>query len=638
MEKKIKIGVLGCSSIAERSILPALVDSEYFELISVAAQDSAKGEMFAKKFNCNSCSYEELISNDQLEAVYVSLPVSLHYEWGKKSIDAGKHLLLEKTFTMDYTQAQDIITSAISRDLVSMEALMYVYHPLFSKVHDLVDSGSIGNIRHIDASFGLPDLPENNIRNYRDLGGGAILDALVYPLSLCLSMNKNKPKSISWNIISHEKHDVDARGSVKLDWDNFSASINFGFGFMYRNTYSIWGDQGYLNAERVFSRTKDYCGPILLSKQGGTETIDVTAANHFDLMLTAFYKKIKKQDLTAINEKGDILRRMEIISDIYKDTYGFDGNRANSVDVSVVIPVYFSEKNIQTTVTEIETVLKSFYNYEIILVNDGSTDNSFGVIKNMAKNSQNIIALNLMRNFGQHNAVMAGLREASGRYVVCMDDDGQHDPAYIPLMIEKIKEGYDVVYTKYEHNVYSASKKLGSSFNNFISSWLLDKPSDLYLSSFKAMKKEVKDQINQYSGPYPYLDGIILSATQSFASIPARHRGTAKPETTYSFTKLVRLWLNMFTNFSVKPLRLISMIGSVTFIISIILMIGLSLLKILNSDLVPPGWTMLAVLILFFGAIQLICIGMVGEYVGRILILNNKRPQFIVKERVKSNG
>ena len=638
MKTKIKIGVLGCSSIAERSILPILKNSNYFELISVAAQNPAKGELFAKKFECNTCSYKELLSDNQIQAVYVSLPVSLHYEWGKKCIERGKHLLLEKTFTLYYDQARDIIASALSRNLVAMEALMYVYHPLFTKVHELVGSGTVGSIRHIDACFGFPDLPKENIRNYKELGGGAILDALVYPLSFCLSMSKIRPKSINYNIITHEKYNIDARGFVRLDWDDFSASINFGFGFMYRNMYSIWGDQGYLSADRVFSRPENFSSSISVVRRDVTESIEVEAANHFDLMLTAFYQKIKKQDISATNEKDDILRRMKIISDIYQDACGSAPIRSDTVEVSVVIPVYFSEKNIQKTVSEIESVLNSRYTYEIILVNDGSTDDSFNVIKKLAENSKSITALNLMRNFGQHNAVMAGLSETSGEYIICMDDDGQHDPTYIPLMIEKIKEGYDVVYTKYEQNVYGLSKKLGSNFNNFVSSWLLDKPSDLYLSSFKAMKKQVRDQITQYSGPYPYLDGIILTATQSFTAIPVKHRGTAKQGTTYSFRRLVRLWLNMFTNFSVKPLRVISMIGSITFLISVLLMVGLSLLKIFSSYLVPPGWTMLAVLILFFGAIQLICIGLVGEYVGRILILNNKRPQFIVKEKVKSNG
>ena len=165
--------------------------------------------------------------------------------------------------------------------------------------------------------------------------------------------------------------------------------------------------------------------------------------------------------------------------------------------------------------------------------------------------------------------------------------------------------------------------------------WLIDKPSNLYLSSFKAFSSKVKDQIIRYTGPYPYIDGIILSITQNITSLNVKHRSTIKVLSTYSFKKLISLWLNMFTNFSIQPLRVIFMFGSLTFVGTLFAIAGLTILRLASHDYVPPGWTMLSILILFFGSIQLICIGFVGEYVGRILLLNNKRPQYIIKDKVR---
>jgi glycosyltransferase involved in cell wall biosynthesis len=352
-------------------------------------------------------------------------------------------------------------------------------------------------------------------------------------------------------------------------------------------------------------------------------------------MLDDFFKKIVENNASTFNENEDILRRMKIISEMYNHASGRStkGSRP-AVDISIVIPVYYSKDIIESTVLEIQSVLHGMFYYEIILVNDGSTDGSSDVIRKLAHNSPNIRSINLMKNFGQHNAIMAGLHEASGDHIVFMDDDGQHDPAYIPQMIEKIKQGYDVVYVKYDQKEYGRLKNLGSKINDIMSTWLLDKPADLYLSSFKALTRKIKDQILRYPGPYPYIDGAIFTSTRNVVSIPAKHRGTDKTSSTYSLKKLMEHWLNMFTNFSVKPLRAIFFLGFFTGIGSFALFLVLSVIKIINPSLSPPGWTMIAALILFFGALQLVCLGLVGEYIGRILLFINKRPQFVIRDKV----
>ena len=302
-------------------------------------------------------------------------------------------------------------------------------------------------------------------------------------------------------------------------------------------------------------------------------------------------------------------------------------------ELSIVIPVYCSKDIIGTTVTEIEeTVGEWSSGYEIILVNDGSRDGTYDVIMEMAKMSDHIKAYNLSKNFGQHNAIIAGLNFASGRKIVIMDDDGQHDPKYIKRMIEELDAGYDAVFTKYEHKFYSRLKNLGSHLNDAMAVALLNKPKGFYLSPFKAITEELKDACIGYHGPYPYIDGLILTLTQHITAISAVHRDTKKASSTYSLKKLISLWLNMFTNFSVKPLRIVFIIGFAIGILSLGAMFGYSIVWVLYPEFAPRGWTMLFLGIVLFGALQLVSLGLIGEYVGRILLMLNNRPQYFVKD------
>ncbi len=634
MPSKIKIGILGCSSIADRSVIPAIQASDLFELTAIGSRSKEKGEAFSQKFQCGSCSYDSLLENNDIDAVYVSLPTGLHHEWGMKTIQSGKHLLMEKTFTDTYMNAREIISLAGSKNLVAMEALMYVYHPMYQTVISLINDGSIGILRHLEASFGFPYLPADNIRHDRNLGGGAILDTLVYPLSFCMNTCGEDYNSLSYNTVFHDAHEIDARGFVKIDWNDYSAFINYGFGFAYRNICSAWGDQGHLSAEQIFTKQADYEGKILIKRQDKTEEVAVSAANHFELMIDDFYQKIVNQSPSLLNEKDNILGRMKIISEIYKKTYKphKTGDRS-ALDLSIVIPVYCSKKIIENTVKEIEAAVSDWCDFEIILVDDGSADGTLDVINQLAAVSKHIKAFSLLKNFGQHNAIMAGLHKVSGKCIVIMDDDGQHDPSYIRHMTDKINKGYDAVYVKYDKKFYGFLKNLGSRLNDAMSTSLLKKPPDLYLSSFKAITRDMSRQIIKYTGPYPYIDGIIFSTTSRVTSIPAKHRGTDKSASTYSFQKLILHWLNMFTNFSIKPLRLIFSLGCLIGSGSLGMLIGLTYMRITDSSYAPPGWTMLAILILCFGSIQLLCLGLIGEYIGRVLLLINKRPQFVMRNK-----
>ncbi len=316
---KIKIGVLGCSSIADRLVLPAICNSKKLELACVASRSPEKALEFSRKYSCKPGTYENLLDDPEVTAVYVSLPAALHYEWGLKVLNAGKHLLMEKPFTHSLKTTQHLIDLAAAKKLVAMEALVYIYHPLYKKVHSLVNSNEIGNLRHIDAYFGFPYPPAEDIRNKPELGGGAILDNLIYPLSFCMNITGSTPSGIFPAIQYNSRMGIDERGAIQLVLGDITAHIVYGFGLMYRNSYCLWGSSGYLSAERVFSRPPQEQGDIVVIKQNERKLIPIEAANQFELMLDDFALKVNQPGQAGkINQGEEIINRMKIISGLYE--------------------------------------------------------------------------------------------------------------------------------------------------------------------------------------------------------------------------------------------------------------------------------------------------------------------------------
>jgi polyisoprenyl-phosphate glycosyltransferase len=310
-------------------------------------------------------------------------------------------------------------------------------------------------------------------------------------------------------------------------------------------------------------------------------------------------------------------------------------NIPETIELSVVIPAYHSEDIIADTVEEIVSAVSPWCpDYEIVLVNDGSRDGTYDVIEELARKSPRIRAINLASNFGQHNASLAGLHEASGRRIIIIDDDGQHDPASIREMCAELDRGADVVYVRYETKIDALHKNFGSWLNDRMSIHLLGKPPDLYLSSFKCINRTMQNECIRYRGPFVYLDGIILRATRHIAIVPSAHRPTTKSrKTTYSLRKLFELWLNMLTSFSITPLRVIFLLGCFIGCLGLVAILSLGVYRILDPSYAPRGWTTSFILIVVFGAFQLLALGVIGEYVGRILLLLNKKPQYVVKEQ-----
>jgi undecaprenyl-phosphate 4-deoxy-4-formamido-L-arabinose transferase len=306
-----------------------------------------------------------------------------------------------------------------------------------------------------------------------------------------------------------------------------------------------------------------------------------------------------------------------------------------TIELSIVIPAYHSEDIISKTVDEIISSIADWCpKYEIIIVNDGSRDGTYDVICEVARNSPHIRAVNLAMNFGQHNASLAGLNEAGGKRIIIIDDDGQHDPASIREMCQELDRGADVVYVRYETKIDALHKNLGSWLNDRMSIRLLGKPPDLYLSSFKGISQTMRSECLRFQGPFVYLDGIILRATRHIAIVESVHRPTAKSgKTTYSLRKLFELWLNMFTSFSIAPLRVIFLLGCILGFIGLLSVVALAVFRFLDPNYAPRGWTTNLILIVIFGAFQLLALGVIGEYIGRILLILNQKPQYVVKEQ-----
>ncbi|HZZ95348.1 MAG TPA: glycosyltransferase family 2 protein [Usitatibacter sp.] len=306
----------------------------------------------------------------------------------------------------------------------------------------------------------------------------------------------------------------------------------------------------------------------------------------------------------------------------------------SSPEVSIVVPVYRSETILPRLAEEVLEAMKArgWENaFELILVNDVSPDDSWEVVKKLATRYPFVHGVALAGNVGQHNASMAGLGQARGEVVVIMDDDLQHPPEAVGSMVDAIRSGFDVCYTRYVNRQHNLWKRFGSWINDRVATILLKKPSGLYLSSFKAMHRRIVDEVVKYDGPYAYIDGILLDITRRVTVVPIGHRARLEGEGNYNLARSVSLWLKMATSFSVLPLRIASVVGAVTSFASGLLIVGIVVEKLLHPE-TPRGWTSLAALILFMGGVQLLSLGIIGEYVGRSYMRLNRKPQYVIRE------
>lgn len=304
--------------------------------------------------------------------------------------------------------------------------------------------------------------------------------------------------------------------------------------------------------------------------------------------------------------------------------------------LSVVIPVY----NGAATVGELVQALAGLDvpgGLEIVLVNDGSPDDSDAVCRSLVGTvGVPITYVEHARNYGEHNAVMTGLRHARGDYAITMDDDLQNPPEEVLRLFLHCRDGnYDVVYTRYAEKQHAAWRNLGSRFANRVADALIDKPRGLYLSSFRCISRLVIDGVTRYEGPFPYVDGLIMQVTQRIGTLEVRHLPRAQGRSNYTLKRLVNLWLNLAFNFSLLPLRLAVLLGLAMGVVG-----GVGALYVIGHALFgspPEGWTSTMVVVLLLAAAQFVILGIMGEYLGRTFQTGNRKPQGIVRSVLRAS-
>jgi glycosyltransferase involved in cell wall biosynthesis len=305
--------------------------------------------------------------------------------------------------------------------------------------------------------------------------------------------------------------------------------------------------------------------------------------------------------------------------------------------LSIVVPLYNAAATLPALHQEI-SALQVEGGHELILVNDGSRDETEAVALKLTRESPLPTRfLSLSRNFGEHNAVLAGMRVVSGRYVVTMDDDLQNPPAEaLKLLAVAEAEKRDVVFGVYDQKEHAWWRNAGSWLTNRIADFVVDKPRKLYLCSFRCLSRFVVDEIAKSRTPYPYVDGLIFQITQNVGTVRVRHVERAQGSSGYSVRKLVRLWISMLVNVSVLPLRLMTLAGMITSALGFLAVIEVVFEHILNKT--PTGWSSLMAAILLLSGAQLLLLGILGEYVGRIYLGISEKPQSVVREEVRSDS
>ncbi|MGN1204702.1 MAG: glycosyltransferase family 2 protein [Lachnospiraceae bacterium] len=303
--------------------------------------------------------------------------------------------------------------------------------------------------------------------------------------------------------------------------------------------------------------------------------------------------------------------------------------------VSFVIPCYKSALTIEGVVKEITDAMAGLtsYEYEVILVNDCSPDDTFGVIRNICEKDGRIKGVNLSKNFGQHAALMAGFAQSKGDLVVCLDDDGQTPADEVGKLLAGIEDGADVVYARYAHKQHSWFRNFGSKINELMTRVMLGKPKDLYVSSYFVARRFVIDEVLRYTNAFPYVIGLVLRSTKNIINVDVTHREREIGTSGYNFSKLLALWVNGFTSFSVKPLRFATMAGTICAGLGFLYAIYTVIKKFVNPA-VPVGFSSLMSAIMFIGGMLMLMMGMIGEYIGRIYVCMNNSPQYVVKEIV----
>ena len=309
--------------------------------------------------------------------------------------------------------------------------------------------------------------------------------------------------------------------------------------------------------------------------------------------------------------------------------------------ISFIIPCYKSEQTLESVVDGIENMMstKPDFESEIVLVNDGSPDNTFATIRKLVDKYDNITGIDFAKNRGQQSAIMAAIKYSKGEIVACCDDDGQTPIDTVFQFIEKMEtEGYDVVCANYvNRGKRSLFRRFGSWLNDQMSIYFLDKPKDVNTSVYFVAKRFVAEEMAKYDNPYPYITGLLLRTTGRIGNVDVEQKSRLAGQSGYNFKRLLSLWVNGITTFSIKPLRLANIIGCLLALVGFVIIIVLVIEKLLNPH-VSLGWTSIIATNLLVGGIIMMILGVIGEYIGRIYICLNKTPQYVERTVIGRNS
>lgn len=307
------------------------------------------------------------------------------------------------------------------------------------------------------------------------------------------------------------------------------------------------------------------------------------------------------------------------------------------VELSVVVPVYNGEACLEELAQQVEAMAARWgRSHELVLVDDLSTDGSWAIIEGLCARRGRVVGIRLRKNAGQDNAILCGLRHATGRFVAVMDDDLQHSPSDVPSLVEACEaRSWDVCYARFGRKRQAVWKNAGSWLNDCLANVVLDKPKALYLSPFKVLRREIVDEVVKYTGAFPYVDGLILSVTHAVGQIPVEHHDRYRGASQYSVAKSLLVFMRVATGFSVWPLRFSACVGSAFAFGGFALALFYFAQYLFRGHHVE-GWVTLVILLLLIGGALLISLGMVGEYLGRLYLNSNGKPQVTIKELCRS--
>ncbi len=303
--------------------------------------------------------------------------------------------------------------------------------------------------------------------------------------------------------------------------------------------------------------------------------------------------------------------------------------------ISFVLPCYGSENTITYVVNEIREVIsqKDSYDYEIIAVNDCSPDNVWEVLQGLAKEDHRVRLIGLAKNMNRPGAVMAGLGKSKGDYVVVMDDDGQCPMDRFWDLLAPLEGDYDVSLADYPSRKQSLFKDFGTLVNKKMTEYVLDRPKDLQFTNFMVMRRYVVEELCKYTNPYPYMTGLILRTTRRIACVPMEERSRYSGSSNFTFIKMLSLWMNGLTAFSIKPLRLASVVGTVVSCLGFLYGLYTIIMKLVHPS-ISAGYSSLMAVLLLIGGILMLMLGLIGEYIGRIYISLNNSPQYVIRDEV----